>query len=275
MYRFLAHAIAITAASAGTPLHLPRVGGRIVAVHIIEVQCRKPGLPGNDIGILVVGHRDGWCRPLPEGDELNPFLGLPHEGGGQDSQQKANRFMGVSHKTTLESRSGCAPRMFCPCNKSGPSRLLHGGPCGPWITCIMSRHPLFSLPCAVLCIGILSIAYLVGKNSHRIFRSSASDIEVTGSTSMDFESDLAVWQGEFTRTAQDLKEVYALMKTDKDIVRVSCFNKASPRRLRLPRHRHQPEIQVGPPIQRRGRPRPPRAGLRRLQAHPRFQGDLE
>ena len=87
-------------------------------------------------------------------------------------------------------------------------------------TCIMSRHPLF-LPslAAVLCIGILSTAYLVGKNSHRIFRSSASDIEVTGSTSMDFESDLAVWQGEFTRTAQDLKEVYALMKTDKDIVR--------------------------------------------------------
>ena len=84
----------------------------------------------------------------------------------------------------------------------------------------MTRHPLF-LPslAAVLCISILSTAFLVARNSHRIFSSAASDIEVTGSTSQDFESDLAVWQGQFHRKAMDLKEAYASMKADKEVVR--------------------------------------------------------
>lgn len=84
----------------------------------------------------------------------------------------------------------------------------------------MTRHPFF-LPslAAVLCISILSTAFLVTRNSHRIFSSAASDIEVTGSTSQDFESDLAVWQGQFYRKAMDLKEAYASMKADKEVVR--------------------------------------------------------
>ena len=35
---------------------------------------------------------------------------------------------------------------------------------------------------------------------------------------MDFTPDLAVWQGQITRKAMDLKEVYALMKQDKEVV---------------------------------------------------------
>ena len=83
----------------------------------------------------------------------------------------------------------------------------------------MARHPLL-LPsfAAVLAVAILASAYLVARNGHYFFKSQASDIEVTGSTSMDFTSDLAVWQGEFTRKAMDLKEVYALMKQDKEVI---------------------------------------------------------
>ena len=96
-------------------------------------------------------------------------------------------------------------------------------------TCIMFRHSLF-LPslAAVLCISILSAAFLVAKNSHRIFSSAASDIEVTGSTSQDFVSDLAVWQGDFYRQANDLKEAYALMKADKEVVRAFLLEQGIP-----------------------------------------------
>lgn len=83
----------------------------------------------------------------------------------------------------------------------------------------MTRHPLIvpSLA-AVLAVSILSAAFLVAKNGPHFFSSAASDIAVTGSTSMDFTSDLAVWEGQFTRKAMDLKEVYALMKQDKAVV---------------------------------------------------------
>jgi len=83
----------------------------------------------------------------------------------------------------------------------------------------MTRHPLI-IPslAAVLAVSILASAYLVARNGSYFFRSQASDIAVTGSTSMDFTSDLAVWQGQFTRKAMDLKEVYALMKQDKAVV---------------------------------------------------------
>ncbi|MCH1575654.1 MAG: SIMPL domain-containing protein [Flavobacteriales bacterium] len=83
----------------------------------------------------------------------------------------------------------------------------------------MTRHPLLVPSLAVvLAVSILASAYLVARNGHYFFRSQASDIGVTGSTSMDFTSDLAVWQGQFTRKAMDLKEVYAHMKQDKAVV---------------------------------------------------------
>ena len=83
----------------------------------------------------------------------------------------------------------------------------------------MFRHPLFvpSLA-AVLAVSILASAYLIARNGQYFFKSQASDIAVTGSTSMDFTSDLAVWQGQFTRKAMDLKEVYAFMKQDKQVI---------------------------------------------------------
>ena len=83
----------------------------------------------------------------------------------------------------------------------------------------MHRHPLLvpSLA-AVLAVSILAAASLVALNGRYFFPSRASDIAVTGSTSVDFTSDLAVWQGQFTRKANDLKEVYALMKQDKAVV---------------------------------------------------------
>ena len=106
--------------------------------------------------------------------------------------------------------------------------------------------PLF-LPslAAVLCISILSTAFLVARNSHRIFSSAASDIEVTGSTSQDFESDLAVWQGQFRRKAMDLTEAYASMKADKEVVRNFLLARGIPEGICLPRYRHGTEIQIG------------------------------
>ena len=51
---------------------------------------------------------------------------------------------------------------------------------------------------------------------------------------MDFTSDLAVWQGQFTRKAMDLKEVYALMKQDKAVVERFLKEKGIDRRRLSP-----------------------------------------
>ena len=93
----------------------------------------------------------------------------------------------------------------------------------------MTRHPLFlPLPSPPSSASAFSPAFLVARNSHRIFSSAASDIEVTGSTSQDFESDLAVWQGQFRRKAMDLKEAYASMKADKEVVRDFLLTRGIP-----------------------------------------------
>ncbi|MCH1583371.1 MAG: SIMPL domain-containing protein [Flavobacteriales bacterium] len=93
----------------------------------------------------------------------------------------------------------------------------------------MHRHPLL-IPslAAVLAVTILASACLVALNGRYFFPSQASDIAVTGSTSVDFTSDLAVWQGQFTRKATDLKEVYALMKQDKAVVEAFLTGKGIP-----------------------------------------------
>ena len=84
----------------------------------------------------------------------------------------------------------------------------------------MTRHKFF-LPSVAFVIAtfILGSSLVVLKNSHRLFSKATSDIEVTGSTSQDFVSDLAVWQGQFHRKAMDLKKAYAAMKADKEVVR--------------------------------------------------------
>ena len=41
-----------------------------------------------------------------------------------------------------------------------------------------------------------------------------SSISATGSASIDFESDLIVWRGTFSRSAENMKKAYSLMKKD-------------------------------------------------------------
>ena len=93
----------------------------------------------------------------------------------------------------------------------------------------MTRHKFF-LPSLAFVIAtfILGSSLVVLKNSHRLFSKATSDIEVTGSTSQDFDSDLAVWQGQFHRKAMDLKEAYASMKADKEVVRAFLLERGIP-----------------------------------------------
>ena len=93
----------------------------------------------------------------------------------------------------------------------------------------MTRHKFF-LPSVAFVIAtfILGSSLVVLKNSHRLFSKATSDIEVTGSTSQDFDSDLAVWQGQFHRKAMDLKEAYASMKADKEVVRAFLLEQGIP-----------------------------------------------
>jgi len=93
----------------------------------------------------------------------------------------------------------------------------------------MTRHKFF-LPSLAFVIAtfILGFSLVVLKNSHRMFSKATSDIEVTGSTSQDFDSDLAVWQGQFHREAMDLKEAYASMKADKEVVRAFLLERGIP-----------------------------------------------
>jgi hypothetical protein len=103
--------------------------------------------------------------------------------------------------------------------KSGISGFIFESHCVPLKIHHMPRPPFIVPSIAfVLAVSVLASSYLVARNGHYFFRSQSSDIGVTGSTSIDFTSDLAVWQGEFTRKAMDLKDVYNMMKKDKSVV---------------------------------------------------------
>ena len=109
----LAHAVAVAAASTWESAEfLPRVRGRVIPVHVVQIQRSEARLTRQHIGVLVIGHRDGMVAAIARRRrELNPILGWTQEGAHQEGQQGG------------ESNHGCrAPQN----NPSNPFRLRPG-----------------------------------------------------------------------------------------------------------------------------------------------------
>jgi hypothetical protein len=91
----------------------------------------------------------------------------------------------------------------------------------------MSKFKNYSVLAAafILSVVIFSTAILLSTNGRYFFSSHNSDISVTGSASMNFISDLVVWEGEFKTHEMDLKEAYGLIKKDKQVIREFLISK--------------------------------------------------
>jgi hypothetical protein len=83
-----------------------------------------------------------------------------------------------------------------------------------------------SLSALIFSIAIIIAAVLLGgawKKSHP----TRESINVTGLANQDFTSDLIVWNGSFEAKEMDLKEAYARVKRDADIVRQYLTSKGA------------------------------------------------
>lgn len=67
---------------------------------------------------------------------------------------------------------------------------------------------------AIICVSIFSSSFLNYKK-HK----TGDGINVTGSASCDFESDLIVWRGSFSSYGMTPKEAYTTIKNDADIIK--------------------------------------------------------
>jgi len=70
----------------------------------------------------------------------------------------------------------------------------------------------------VLAVAIFSLSIVLSASGRYFFKTSNSEISVTGSASLNFTSDLVVWSGDFTSSNMDLKKAYAQIKNDRDII---------------------------------------------------------
>lgn len=70
--------------------------------------------------------------------------------------------------------------------------------------------------------GMVISSFILGNSiiKHRIIGvNGKSTISATGSASVDFESDLIVWRGSFSRRAENMKKAYSLMKKDVNTIK--------------------------------------------------------
>ena len=70
----------------------------------------------------------------------------------------------------------------------------------------------------VLSVFILSSFGLLKGSFYYLFKSDKDDISVTGSTAMDFTSDLIVWRASFAKKDKDLKNAYKQIKSDRNTI---------------------------------------------------------
>ena len=70
----------------------------------------------------------------------------------------------------------------------------------------------------VLSVFILSSFGLLKGSFYYLFTSDKDDISVTGSTAMDFTSDLIVWRASFSKKDKDLKNAYKQIKSDRNTI---------------------------------------------------------
>ena len=76
----------------------------------------------------------------------------------------------------------------------------------------------------VLSVFISSSFALLRGTTKYLFKSK-DDISVTGSTAMDFTSDLIVWRASFTKKDMDLKTAYKQIKDDRNSISKFLLNK--------------------------------------------------
>jgi len=60
---------------------------------------------------------------------------------------------------------------------------------------------------------------IIGKSAYKYKFKEAKTITVTGLAEKDFDSDLIVWTGNYSKNGMDLKEVYAELKKDESAIR--------------------------------------------------------
>ena len=71
----------------------------------------------------------------------------------------------------------------------------------------------------VLSVFIASSVGIVKSSMYYLFKTSKDDISVTGSTSIDFTSDLIVWRASFIKKDMDLKTAYIQIKEDRQTIK--------------------------------------------------------
>ena len=70
----------------------------------------------------------------------------------------------------------------------------------------------------IIAIAVVLSAYLFS-NAFRNRNASQDNISVTGLGSKDFVSDLIVWSGSFTKKSMELKDAYAQLDRDRQVIR--------------------------------------------------------
>lgn len=80
--------------------------------------------------------------------------------------------------------------------------------------------------------AIIGVSFILGllivANAYRSRAAAQQMIRVTGSAEQDFESDLIVWKGFYSRKSMDLKSAYAQLKEDENAIRSYLTQKGVP-----------------------------------------------
>ncbi len=70
----------------------------------------------------------------------------------------------------------------------------------------------------IIAFAVVFFAF-IGKSAYKYKFKDAQTISVTGLSEKDFDSDLIVWTGSYSKTGTDLKSVYAALKNDENTIR--------------------------------------------------------
>src|SRR5215471_3298941 len=74
-----------------------------------------------------------------------------------------------------------------------------------------------TLSALFIALAIIIAAYVISKGYNYKFKSHHT-LNVAGSAYYDFTADLIVWSGNFQRTSMDIKDAYANLKNDEQVI---------------------------------------------------------
>lgn len=89
------------------------------------------------------------------------------------------------------------------------------------------KNKINILPVSVLAIALIIIAG-IGRDAYLAKIQANNVITVTGLGSRDFDSDLIVWSGTFSRLNKDLKKAYSEIDHDRELIRNYLVSKGIP-----------------------------------------------